>query len=195
MAANRSTVISEPTSDLGEVPALTGSATDGDVVVKLGTAVAAGDGSAQPQDQEPLLAPEAPAFGRFRRRLERFKGVSDTDISSGSIDDESELRLQVMLLREENARLKAARHQPASAGSAIDNVRLLNSQASDGETLDDAWSVLSECLVVREGLDQACAEIQKAISGVRDRLEALTVTIDSALADQSISDAAGHVAR
>jgi hypothetical protein len=115
---------------------------------------------------------------RFRRRLERFKGLAETNELPGSLDDEAELRLQLMLLREENARLKAARHQPSSAGSAIDRVRMLSTPATDAEQADDAWSVLADCLVIRESLDQACVEIQRAISSVRDRLDGIVDRID-----------------
>jgi hypothetical protein len=119
---------------------------------------------------------------RFRRRLERFKGLAETHELPGSLDDEAELRLQLMLLREENARLKAARHQPPSPGTAIDRVRMLSTPATDAEQADDAWSVLADCLVIRESLDQACVEIQRAISSVRDRLDGITDRIDASTA-------------
>jgi hypothetical protein len=119
---------------------------------------------------------------RFRRRLERFKGLAETHELPGSLDDEAELRLQLMLLREENARLKAARHQPPSPGTAIDRVRMLSTPATEAEQADDAWSVLADCLVIRESLDQACVEIQRAISSVRDRLDGITDRIDASTA-------------
>ena len=83
-----------------------------------------------------------------------------------------------MLLREENARLKAARHQPASPGTAIDRVGMLSTPATEAEQADDAWSVLADCMVIRESLDQACVEIQRAISSVRDRLDGIADQID-----------------
>ena len=99
-----------------------------------------------------------------------------------------------MLLREENARLKAARYQPPSAGSAIDRVRLLTSPEHEGEMLDDAWALLSDCLAIREGLDQVCVEIQSAMASVRDRLSALTVSIESATEGvEPEADAAGRI--
>jgi hypothetical protein len=75
---------------------------------------------------------------RFRRRLERFKGLAESHELPGSLDDEAEMRLQLMLLREENARLKAARHQPPSLGTAIDRVRMLSTPATEAEQADDA---------------------------------------------------------
>jgi hypothetical protein len=119
--------------------------------------------------------------GRFRRRLERFKGLADTLDLPGSMDDEAELKLQLILLREENARLKAARHQPSSTGTVIDRVRMLPTPATEAEQADDAWSLLADCLVIREGLDQACVEITRAIESVRDRLETIADRIDSSM--------------
>jgi hypothetical protein len=116
--------------------------------------------------------------GRFRRRFERFKGSSEDHGLAGSFDDEDDLRLQLMLLREENARLKAARHKPADTGSMIDRVRILAQQSGNDELLDESWSLLAECLALREGLDQACVEIQAAIGSVRARLAALGVEIE-----------------
>lgn len=136
-------------------------------------------------DSEPTGAvPEdltAEPAGRFRRRLERFKGLAETLDLPGSMDDEAELKLQLMLLREENARLKAARYQPSSTGTVIDRVRMLPTPATEAEQADDAWSLLADCLVIREGLDQACVEITRAIESVRDRLETIADRIDGSM--------------
>jgi hypothetical protein len=42
--------------------------------------------------------------------------------------------------------------------------------------------VLAGCLVIRESLDQACVEIQRAISSVRDRLDGIADRIDNSTA-------------
>jgi hypothetical protein len=117
-----------------------------------------------------------------------MKGLADGEALPGSFGDEAEMRLQLMLLREENARLKAARHQPPSTGTAIDRVRLLAAASADGDMVDDASALLSDCLMIREGLDQACAEIQGAITAVRERLSALTLSLDTPL-HEAVSDA------
>jgi hypothetical protein len=170
---------------------MTRSTHDNDVVIELD--IPGIDTAAEPREQ-PLTPPEQEPLSRFRRRLERFKGLSDGDLAAGSLDDESELKLQVMLLREENARLKAARYQPSSPGTAIDRVRLLASPESDGELLDDAWALLSDCLTIREGLDQAAAEVQAAMTAVRNRLSMLTVSIESAARGvEPGADAAGRI--
>ncbi len=134
------------------------------------------------------LTPADEPLGRFRRRFERFKGVGDPEALPGSPNDEIELKLQLMLLREENARLKAARFQPADTGTVIDRVRLLGA-AADGELMDDAWALLGDCLVIREGLDEVCVELQNAIASIRERLEALAVRIENSVpADGAIDN-------
>jgi hypothetical protein len=122
---------------------------------------------------------------RFRRRFERSRGRAEEHHFADSIDDEEDLRLQVMLLREENARLKAGRHKPVDSGSMIERMRTLAEHDGHQERLDDAWSVLAECLALREGLDQACIEIQAAISSVRERLGALGVNVERIAAEGS----------
>jgi hypothetical protein len=152
-----------------------GSSDDPRVVVDIAGADAdhVGGEAADGFENEPV--------SRFRRRIERFKGAADAGDLPGSLDDESELRLQLMLLREENARLKSARHQPASPGSVIDRVRVLGTPATDAEDLDNAWALLSDCMRIREGLDEACLEIQSAIDSVRDRLLSIAERIESSM--------------
>jgi hypothetical protein len=112
--------------------------------------------------------------GRFRR----VRGDAHPTAGDTAAQDELALKLQVMLLSEENARLKAERHRPSDIGTLIDQMRELGDQEGPGEVLDEAWTMLSECLVIREGLEQACTEIQAAIAGVRERLGSLTIRLD-----------------
>ena len=135
-----------------------------------GTDPAAPGAEPHPDEHEP--------FGRFRRRFERIKGIPEPDTDPIALGGEAELKLQLMLLREENARLKSARHQPASAGTVIDRARLLTTSTDDADAVDDAWSVLSECLAIREGLNQVCEEIQSAIDGIQERLATLTLSLE-----------------
>jgi hypothetical protein len=113
-------------------------------------------------------------LGRFRRA----RGDAHPAPGDNAAQDEIALKLQVMLLSEENARLKAERHRPSDLGTLIDQMRELGDQEGPGEVLDEAWTMLSECLVIRQGLEQACAEIQVAIAGVRERLGSLTIRLD-----------------
>ena len=116
--------------------------------------------------------------GRFRRGRGDARPAPDDNAAQ----DELALKLQVMLLSEENARLKAERHRPSDIGTLIDQMRELGDQEGPGEVLDEAWTMLSECLVIREGLEQACAEIHGAIAGVRERLGSLTIRLDDVTA-------------
>ena len=75
-----------------------------------------------------------------------------------------------MLLREENARLKAGRHQPVDPGSMIERMRTLAKHDATESASTSHGRVLAECLAHPRGLDQACVEIQAAISSVRERL-------------------------
>jgi hypothetical protein len=118
--------------------------------------------------------PERELFARLRR----FRGDVDAQTNGAGTEDEVALKLQVVLLSEENARLKAERHRPSDVGTLIDQMRQLGAQEGEGEMLDEAWTMLTECLLIREGLDRACIEIQSAIGDVRARLGSLAVRLD-----------------
>ena len=127
---------------------------------------------------------ETEPFQGFKRRLERARGLIEEQEFTASVEQEDDLRLKVMLLQEENARLKAARHKPADPGTLIEEVRMLADSSAVAELLDETWSVLGECLALREGLDRACIEIQAAMTSVRERLSMLGVKIESIGPDQ-----------
>src|ERR1700727_78120 len=112
------------------------------------------------------------------RRFWRTRGDAHPAPGDDAAQEEIALQLQVMLLSEENARLKSERRRPSDLGTLIAQMRELPDQEGPGEVLDEAWTMLSECLVIRQGLEQACAEIQVAISGVRERLGSLTIRLD-----------------
>ncbi len=127
---------------------------------------------------------------RFRRRLEQLRGDAEAFGGDDDPDEESDLQLEVMLLREENARLKAERHRPSDVDTLIDQMRRLGAEKGDAEMVDEAWTLLSECLVIREGLEQACVEIQAAIVAVHDRLRNLAVKLDDSAPEGSSPAAA-----
>lgn len=117
---------------------------------------------------------------RFRRGFERFRGDSDAYADGETQDGEGNLELTVLLLREENARLKADRHRPADVGTMIAQMRRMAVEQGEDELSDEAWSLLSECLVIREELNQACIEIRAAMSAIQKRLGRLTIAIEGA---------------
>lgn len=113
-------------------------------------------------------------------------GVSDGGNSSaGDVVTMGELEAELALLREENARLKVERHRPTDAGHVIERMRSLRQdtpgEQSDGEPsrpVEEAQA-LADCLDLREGMMDACQEAQRAMQGIRGRLEALTGDIHS----------------
>ncbi|HEY5194065.1 MAG TPA: hypothetical protein VIJ39_09380 [Solirubrobacteraceae bacterium] len=124
---------------------------------------------------------------RRRAVLARFlrMGVSDGgNSSSGDAATMGELETELALLREENAQLKVERHRPADAGHVIERMRSLRlqapveQQAEEGESAEVTHAI-AECLVVREGLMQACQEVQQAMQGIRGRLGVLTGNVYS----------------
>jgi hypothetical protein len=103
----------------------------------------------------------------LRRRLARLRG----DRKPGStVDDASDVRLELMLLREENMRLLSDRHRPFDLGTLIDQLRLRMGAIREVTSDDEAWSLLGEYLLLRENLDLAMAELDAAIGHVRARL-------------------------
>ncbi len=119
---------------------------------------------------------------RMVSRLLRF-GVSGTARSSA--DDPTamgELETELALLREENAWLKVERQRPADAGRVVERMRELGKasqqprESQDSHTSEDA-QVMLECLSIRDGLLEACKEIQQAMQGIRTRLSGLSVDL------------------
>jgi hypothetical protein len=126
--------------------------------------------------------------GRRRAAIARVlrMGVSDGGKSSSSeMAAVSELETELALLREENARLKVERHRPADAGHVIERMRSIRQQAPEGQPdcepsrPAEGVQALTDCLMLREGLMDACQEAQQAMQGIRGRLEALTGDIHS----------------
>jgi len=137
-------------------------------------AVEAAATSAQISTSERTREPLA----RFRRRIGQLRGDADAFGGDDAPNEVSDLKLEVMLLREENARLKAQSHRPSDVDTLVEHMRRLGAEKGDAEIVDEAWTLLSECLVIREGLEQACAEIQGAIGAVQGRLRNLAAKLD-----------------
>jgi hypothetical protein len=84
------------------------------------------------------------------------------------------LHAEVLLLREENARLRGAQHQRAELARLLGRARALPDTAADTDTLgDEAAQMLIDGLVIRESLLELCEEIERAMVGFGARLEAL----------------------
>jgi hypothetical protein len=111
-------------------------------------------------------------------------GVSN---AAGSSSDDptavGELETELALLREENAWLKVERHRPPDAGRIVERMRELG-QASGPPVADsqapqaaETAQAMHECLAIRDGLLDACKEIQQAMQGIRTRLSGLSVEV------------------
>ena len=106
-----------------------------------------------------------------RRRFERP--------TTGGPDPRAALEAEVVLLREENARLKAARHQQHNVGEMLERARSLRSEELDrGNLADETAQMLVEGLVIRESLIEICHEIERAMVVFEARLDALASAAD-----------------
>jgi hypothetical protein len=84
------------------------------------------------------------------------------------------LNAEIILLREENARLKAAAHEGPGLGKLLEHARALPATLEGHEsTGDEAAEMLVEGLVIREALFEVCDEIQASMAEVMARLSSL----------------------
>jgi hypothetical protein len=105
----------------------------------------------------------------------------------------SELETELALLREENAQLKVERHRPADVGHVIERMRSLRLQVpverqAGSAPPAEATQAIAECLAMRNGLIDACREVQQAMQGIRGKLGALAGDIHNRVADRAKSD-------
>src|ERR1700730_1082413 len=114
---------------------------------------------------------------------------------SGDAAAMADLEMELALLREENARLKVERHRAPDAGRVIERMRHLG-QARQVEQLDadgahgsEASRAILECLAIRDGLVEACHEIQQAMQRMRRRLGGLSLDVQARAGDQAVAGA------
>ena len=100
---------------------------------------------------------------RFSRR---------TDQPGGETDALAELHAELVLLREENARLKAAEHAGPDIEGVLGRARRLSEAKIDTDE-DEATSVLVEGLAIRESLLEICGQIERVMVRFETRLRAL----------------------
>jgi hypothetical protein len=104
-----------------------------------------------------------------------------------------ELEMELALLREENARLKVEHHRPSDVGRVIERMRNLGlafpaERRGEGgsEDREDAHAML-ECLAVRDGLVEACHEVQQAMQAMRSRLSGLSLDAHGGARDRAMA--------
>jgi len=113
------------------------------------------------------------------RRLRSIGGRSGVDV--GYLERvESEL----VLLREENARLRLERAQRPDAGSMIERLKTLSAdQSPNHDHRDEAWHLVSEALVMRDVLIDVCKEIGQTTITLQTRLSALALDLPDRIGD------------
>ena len=117
---------------------------------------------------------------RGRRRFRRVAGTLEDDGRPGAGDPLDSVHAELVLLREENARLKAAQHRRADVGRLLDRARSLPAATADsGGASDDTAQLLFDGLVIRESLLEICREIERAMVAFEAKLDALaTAAVD-----------------
>ena len=105
---------------------------------------------------------------RFGRRRADFEAL---EVAGESLNA---LRAELVLLREENARLKAAQHQRADVSRLIGRARSLAAGEPDRDSIsDDVEQLLVEGLLIRESLLEICQEVERSMVAFEGKLNAL----------------------
>src|SRR5262245_56827329 len=110
-----------------------------------------------------------------RRRFRRTRPAAADD---GAGEAHAALHAEVLHLREENSRLKAAQHQRADIGRLLDRARSVSSTDADTDRDshdDDIAQLLVDGLVIRESLLQIGQEIERSMVAFEGKLNALAV--------------------
>jgi hypothetical protein len=137
------------------------------------------EGSMEPNDSEVPFSTNGDGEQlppRVRRRFRRTRPTGD-DEAAGASESLASMHAELVLLREENARLKAAQHRRSDVGRLLGRARSLPSAETDGQRLeDDAAQLLVDGLVIRESLVEICEEIERSMVAFGARLSALGMT-------------------
>jgi hypothetical protein len=109
---------------------------------------------------------------RFRRRTDRDGALA------GDTEAFAAVRAELLLLREENARLKAAQHQRADVSRLIGRARSLAAAEPDRDSIsDDVEQLLVEGLLIRESLLEICQEVERSMVAFEGKLNALVAVV------------------
>jgi hypothetical protein len=111
----------------------------------------------------------APSDSDRSRRFARRR--TDLEVPDDSL---AELHAELVLLREENARLKAAEHKGPDIDGLLTRARSLSAaRDDDAGVADETTKVLVEGLVIRESLLEICRQIERVMISFEARLRAL----------------------
>jgi hypothetical protein len=110
----------------------------------------------------------------FDEPRRRFRRRTDREVMADDAESFAALRADLLLLREENARLKAAQHQRADVSRLIGRARSLAAAEPDRDSVsDDVEQLLVEGLLVRESLLEICQEVERSMVAFEGKLNAL----------------------
>jgi hypothetical protein len=113
-------------------------------------------------------------FRRFRSAAAR------AGIDAGYLES---IQTELVLLREENARLRFERAQAPDPDSMIERLKALSvAQPPNEDHRDEAWHLVGEVLVMREVLIDVCKEIGQTMITLQTRLSELGLDLPDRLA-------------
>ena len=113
---------------------------------------------------------DEPVRGRRRLGRRRTDPLEPLTGAESAID----LQAELVLLREENARLKAAPHRGPDIAGLLARARALPAADSDPDSAaDESTRLVVEGLVMRQSLLEICREIERAMVTFEARLNAL----------------------
>jgi hypothetical protein len=124
-----------------------------------------------------LITEEVGRAARHRPQpFRRFRSSGGrSGIDAGYLES---VQAELVLLREENARLRFERAQQPDVDSMIERLKALSAaQAFDEDHRDAAWHLVSEALVMREVLIDVCKEIGQTTITLQTRLSELALDL------------------
>lgn len=134
--------------------------------------------------------------GEQRLRLRRWlRAAGGSAHGAAPAQLVEELEREVALLREENARLRVARERTGDRPvneRVLGALRLLRDddaeQPDDAGAGEEAWELLTECMLLRDGLVDACGELERGARELRRRLESILPGSEGAKAEALVGD-------
>jgi hypothetical protein len=135
-------------------------------------------------ERPPGDQPEQTAVRREGERTFRFRrrGTGRGGAGSGANASRGEsvelLRAELMLLREENARLAQAHHQPPGVAGLLRQAHVTRvPEAIAHDSADELVQLMTDYAVMRETLLLACDEMESSLAALRARLAALPTAL------------------
>jgi hypothetical protein len=126
---------------------------------------------------EAVTRPPERGPGEARRRF-GHRGADRPGAAAEDAESFAAVRAELLLLREENARLKAAQHQRPDVSRLIGRARALAAAELDRDSVsDDVEQLLVEGLLIRESLLEICREVERTMVAFEGKLHALALTL------------------